>query len=131
MVESAIVLSAFLVLTFGIFEYGRVLMIRQLLQNAAREGARQAKIGTGTKTTATIQSIVTNYLVGAPVLNLNIQVYAADSNGNNAGSWNSATFGNGIAVQVNGDVQPVLPSLGLLTNTLHLQVKSIERSEAD
>jgi Flp pilus assembly protein TadG len=130
MVETAIVLSAFVVLTFGIFEYGRILMIRQLLQNAAREGGRQAMVGTSSKSTATIQTVVTNFLVGAPATNVNIQVYATDSNGNNAGAWTGATFGNGIAVQVNADVQALLPTLGLLSNTLHLQVKSIVSSEA-
>jgi Flp pilus assembly protein TadG len=130
MVETAIVLSAFVVLTFGIFEYGRILMIRQLLQNAAREGGRQAMIGTSTKSTANIQTVVTNFLVGAPATNVNIQVYATDSSGNNAGAWTGATFGNGIAVQVNADVPALLPTLGLLSNTLHLQVKSIVSSEA-
>jgi Flp pilus assembly protein TadG len=131
LVETAMALTAFFVLTFGVFEHGRILMIRQLLQNAAREGARQAMVGTGTLSTANIQSIVTNFLVNAPVSNVNIQVYETDANGNNVGAWNSATFGTGIAVQVNADAQSVLPSMGLLPSTLHFQVKSIMRCEAN
>jgi len=131
LIETAIALTTFIVLTFGIFEHGRILMMRQLLENAAREGARQAMVGTGTLTTANIQSIVTNYLVNAPLTNLTIQVYATDSNGVNIGVWNNAIFGSGIAVQVDADGKPVLPTLGLLPSSLHFRVKSMMRCEAN
>jgi Flp pilus assembly protein TadG len=131
LIETAIALTTFIVLTFGIFEHGRILMMRQLLENAAREGARQAMVGTGTLTTANIQAIVTNYLVNAPLTNLNIQVYATDATGANIGVWNNATFGNGVAVQVDADGKPVLATLGLLPSSLHFRVKSIMRCEGN
>jgi Flp pilus assembly protein TadG len=131
LVEAAIALTTFFVLTFGIFEHGRVLMMRQLLENAAREGARQAMVGTGTLTTANIQTIVTNYLVHSPLNNVNIQVFATDSSGANIGPWNNATFGNGIAVQVDADGNAVLPTMGLMPSSLHFRVKSLMRCEAN
>jgi Flp pilus assembly protein TadG len=36
------VLNVFLLGLLGVFEYGRLVMIRQLMDNAAREGARLA-----------------------------------------------------------------------------------------
>ena len=41
-VEFAVVLPLLLTILFGVIEYGWVFMIRQTLQNAAREGARLA-----------------------------------------------------------------------------------------
>ena len=50
LVEAAIALPICLVLILGLFEFGRVVMIRQLIDNAAREAARQAIVGTTTLT---------------------------------------------------------------------------------
>ena len=43
-VESALVLSVFLMLLFGLFEYCRFLMVLHLTNNAARDGARYAVV---------------------------------------------------------------------------------------
>lgn len=45
-VEFAVVLPVLLTILFGIIEYGWVFMIRQTLQNAAREGCRVAILST-------------------------------------------------------------------------------------
>jgi Flp pilus assembly protein TadG len=43
-VESALVLSVFLLFIFGIFEYCRFLLTLHVVQNAARDGARYASV---------------------------------------------------------------------------------------
>lgn len=43
-VESALVLSVFLLLLFGMFEYCRFLMVLHVTNNAARDGARYAAV---------------------------------------------------------------------------------------
>jgi Flp pilus assembly protein TadG len=43
-VESALVLSVFLMLLFGVFEYCRYLMVLHVTHNAARDGARYAAV---------------------------------------------------------------------------------------
>jgi hypothetical protein len=43
-VESALVLSAFLMLLFGMFEYCRFLLVLHVTNNAARDGARYAAV---------------------------------------------------------------------------------------
>ena len=44
LVEAVLVMPLFLLLLFGIFEFGRILMIKQVITNAAREAARAAAI---------------------------------------------------------------------------------------
>ena len=42
LVEAAVVLPVFFLAILGIFEFGRAMMVGQLVTNAAREGARRA-----------------------------------------------------------------------------------------
>ena len=70
-VEAAIILPVFLMFLFGIFEAGRFLNVRQVMTNAAREGARFAVTpltGTNTlPTTSAIQDRVNEYLASANI----------------------------------------------------------------
>jgi len=70
-VESAIILLAFFMFVFGIFEAGRFLNTRQVLTNAAREGARLAVAplsGTNSlPSTAEIQTRVYDFLASANI----------------------------------------------------------------
>ena len=61
-VETAFVLLIPLTLTLAIYDYGRYFMLSQLVNNAAREGARQAVANTNTQNTAIIQNTVVQYL---------------------------------------------------------------------
>jgi len=45
-VEAALVISILFLFMFGIFEYGRFLLVSQLMANAARDGARYASVNT-------------------------------------------------------------------------------------
>lgn len=136
-VETAVVLSLVFTLMLGIFEYGNIVMTQQLMTNAAREGSRMAVVSTDTypaTTTANIQTYVTNYLTAEPqITNLNVQVYQADpGTGANIGLWSATPFGNDIAVQIDLDYKPLLPTtLGIIPNPLHLRAKSLMRSEAN
>jgi Flp pilus assembly protein TadG len=62
----AIMLPVFLLLVFGITEYGINLYRQETLANASREGARQGIIQAAARlTTGQIQTVVTNYLGSA------------------------------------------------------------------
>lgn len=65
MVEFAIVAPIFFMLIFGMIEFGRVVMVQQLLTNASREGARLGVLNDSTSTQ--VQSKVVSYLAGANV----------------------------------------------------------------
>ncbi|HEV3143824.1 MAG TPA: TadE/TadG family type IV pilus assembly protein [Gemmataceae bacterium] len=131
-VETAIVIGVCLLFMFAILQYAHYVMIRQVVENAAREGARQAVVKTSSATTADIQAVVQQYLSGQNLSNLSIQVYEADpATGANIGPWTSTQWGQGIAVEVSGTYKSILPSFGFLPNTVNVHVKSIMRSEAN
>jgi Flp pilus assembly protein TadG len=75
-VELAVVLPFLLILLLGLWEVGRLVQISQIVNNAAREGARKAS--TGINTYSDVSTTVTNYLATAGITNLTglqIQVF--------------------------------------------------------
>jgi Flp pilus assembly protein TadG len=64
-IEFAIILPLFLMLVFGIFEYGRAMMVIEILTNAAREGARTAVVSGSTQ--AQVYTTIDNYLTGSHI----------------------------------------------------------------
>jgi Flp pilus assembly protein TadG len=67
-VEAAFIMPIMLTLMLGVWEVGRMIQISQIMDNAAREGARVAAGGyvNGTAVTvATVQTAVQNYLTAA------------------------------------------------------------------
>jgi Flp pilus assembly protein TadG len=63
--EFALIAPIFLLLILGIVEFGRVLMVEQILVNAAREGARQAALPLSTD--AQVSKTVSNYLTATGI----------------------------------------------------------------
>src|ERR1700730_9194464 len=64
-VELALLSPVLLALLFGVWEVGRLVQMQQIVDNAAREGARQA--ARGDLTSAQVQSAVLNYLRDAGI----------------------------------------------------------------
>lgn len=64
-VEFALISPVFFLLIFGMVEYGRMVMVQQILTNAAREGARMGVLDGAT--TAEVQNSVNTYLTGASI----------------------------------------------------------------
>jgi Flp pilus assembly protein TadG len=151
-IETAFACMILFIVLFAIFEYGRCVMMLQIVTNAAREGARQAVISQNTVPPATATSNVTNtvnqFLANQPLTNVVTQVYWADTNGNNIGAWTDAPFGSNIVVQVDADLSILfpflnfdsnflnlhfsfLPNTGAAPNSIHLRGKAMMRSEAN
>ncbi len=131
-VETAIVLNVALLFLLGIFDYARFVMTRTAIDNAVREAARYAVVNTQTLTTSDIQTRATNCLGGIRLTNMNVLVYKADlTTGANLGAWTDASLSDGIAVEINGDFKPIVPTFSLLPNPLRLVSKSIMHSEAN
>lgn len=65
MVEFAIVAPLFFLLVFGMIEYGRMVMVQQVITNASREGARRAVLDGAT--TTEVRTKVNNYLESAGI----------------------------------------------------------------
>ena len=64
-VELAIVLPIFLLMFIGIIEFGRAVMVQQIVTNAALEGARRAIVPGATQ--AQVQTLVENYLANTSI----------------------------------------------------------------
>ena len=88
-VEFAVVAPIFFLFVFGMIEFGRMLMVQQLITNAAREGARVAILPGST--TSQVNTAVTNYLTGS-VSGATISV--------NPDPPTSATYGSAVTVTV-------------------------------
>lgn len=135
MAEAALVIPIFFLILFGICEYGRLFLMRNLIAAAAREGARFAIVHTSDRTTSDVQNTVLGVLGSqrGQLNNLIIQVYATDSNGNplSGVAWNSSAFGTGIGVQVDGDYTPSLPTFLRMPSLMHMSTAAIMNSEAN
>src|SRR3954468_16703068 len=70
--EFAIVAPVFFLMVIGFIEFGRALMVQQVLINAARVGARMAT--TTGSTTTTVQSAVQSYTTGVAIPGVTVSV---------------------------------------------------------
>lgn len=98
-VEMAMVLPVFVTLMLGVIEFGRAMMVGQLVTNAAREGARLAML-TGT-TNQQVQDTVTSFLqaaAGAAAGNISVTITNANTASGN--TLTNAQTGDLITVQV-------------------------------
>lgn len=91
-VEFAIVAPLFFLLIFGMFEFGRMIMVQQLMTNAARSGSRVAVIDGATS--SGVISTVKDYLEGGSVDADSLTVTVDPSN------LASTDTGDAITVQV-------------------------------
>ena len=139
-VETAMVLPIVLLFLFGIFEYGRYFLTMQLLNNAAREGARYAithlqpvVLGSTTYGNATsdVTNAVTAVTAGISLSGQTINVYASDAQGNNLGTWTGAQAGQSVTVQITGNYQPALTAFLGLPGTIAVDIKSAMDAEAN
>lgn len=95
-VEFAVVLPVFVLLVFGMIEFGRAVMVQQLLVNASREAARQAVLD-GT-TVNDIESAIDVYLGAA---NISEQDVTYTVNGaETSNPTETAEFGDAVGVEI-------------------------------
>jgi Flp pilus assembly protein TadG len=86
-VEFAVILPVFILLIFGMIEYGRMVMVQQVLTNASREGARRAVLDGSTA--AEVQEVVQEYLASGSISGANVNV--DPPNPSSAGSGDPVT----------------------------------------
>jgi Flp pilus assembly protein TadG len=120
-VEFAIVAPVFFLLVFGMIEYGRMVMVQQVITNASREGARVAVLDGATK--SDVETKVGNYLSSAKISG---QTTTVDPN-----NPSSAGYGAPVTVTVSVPFNKVswLPSPFFLGGKT-LSATSVMRREA-
>jgi Flp pilus assembly protein TadG len=71
-VEFAVVAPVYFLLVLGMIEYGRMVMVQQVITNASREGARQAVLDGATN--GKIATIVDDYLASGSIRGATVAV---------------------------------------------------------
>lgn len=71
-VEFAIIAPLFFLLVFGMIEFGRMIMVQQIITNASREGARMAVLDGATR--HDVEMTVNDYLEGASIRGATVTV---------------------------------------------------------
>lgn len=92
-VEFAIIAPLFFLLIFGLIEFGRMVMVQQIITNASREGARIAVLDGTTK--QEVQAAVMNYLQSARIYGVSPEDIPVDPDPPNA-----AGYGEPVTVTV-------------------------------
>jgi len=139
-VEAALVLPIVIMFLFGILEYGRYLMMQQVLTNAAREGAHYALAHTQPVTiggvsygnaTSDVTNVINKAMGGQQLSGQTIQVYASDSLGNNLGTWTNVQTGQSVCVRITGNYPVILWRMIYLPSSIPVVAQSVMRSEAN
>lgn len=120
----ALVLPVFLLIVLGIVEFGRAMMVGQLLTNGARHGARKAIIEGSTNTS--VQTEITDFLtaslgVAASDLTILIEVEPGPGNPDPADNLSVAQPKDLVKITVNVPFDKVAYVAGNFLNgsTLH------------
>lgn len=121
-VEFALVAPLFILLVFGMIEFGRMVMVQQVITNASREGARQAVLD-GSSTTD-VNTTVNKYLTSAGIRGTTITLSPDPPS--------TALFGEPVSVTVAVPFSQVswLPSPMYLGKT-NLSATATMRRESD
>ena len=118
-VEFAVVSPVFFLLVFGMIEYGRMVMVQQMLTNAAREGARVGVLDSSTASEVT--SKVNSYLTAARINNATVTCDPSNPS--------SAGYGEAVTVTVSIPFSQVswLPSPMFLGGTTMTATSAMRR----
>lgn len=122
-VEFALVAPVFFLLVFGMIEFGRAIMVQQVLTNAAREGARVGVLDSPTPTAGQVSSTVTTYLQNAGISGATVTMNPTEPT--------TAGYGQPVTVTVQVPFSSVtwLPSPMFLGSNTHLTASAVMRRE--
>jgi len=102
-VETALVMISLTSLIFGVFEFSRLLMDWNLLNNAARQGCRYAIVNNTSTTISTqVQTIVTSFMAGQTTSFSGFTVTVSGTHLGVSTPVNNLTPGDMITVTVSG-----------------------------
>jgi Flp pilus assembly protein TadG len=95
-VEFAFVAPLLFLLIFGMIEFGRVVMVMQILTNAVREGGRLAAVSATSNTD--IENVVRGYLTNSGVNSTAIQNVTVTDGGGAAINYGTVTDGTQMRI---------------------------------
>jgi Flp pilus assembly protein TadG len=134
-VEFAVVAPIFFILVFGMIEYGRILMVEQVLTNASREGARVGVLDppAGQNSLPLVTTAVSNYLTAANITGATTTAYISADSG---ATWtqadpSTAAYGQMVKVKVSVPFTKIswLPHSFFGNDSKTLQASTVMRRE--
>jgi Flp pilus assembly protein TadG len=139
-VEAALVLFVAFLFLFGIFEYSRLFMTLNVVENAARAGARHACVqftanrssGDLAAITQEIEDLTIDVMGGVDgqLEGIQIEVLRLDpETGDDGGPWNTARFSEPVAVRVTGNYRPAVRLF--MPETIPIRIQAFMASEAN
>lgn len=134
LVEMAFVLPVFFLFLFGILEFSRLIFVKQVMTNAAREGCRYAVANVTSPTLdSEVQAVILKFMSNQDKQTkyYKSQVYLSNSSGTSIGSAGDAGFGEYIGCQIDYDYYPLLASFLGMKGTIRLTVRDMMFSEAN
>lgn len=122
--EFALLLPVFLLILFGIIEFGMIMYGREVVTNAAREGARAGIVqGPPKRTAGNITTIANNYLTGTGINQADVTFTPA---GVGLASPNTLTV---TAVYNYNFLIPYIPNVLGVPNPLVITTQAVMRHE--
>jgi Flp pilus assembly protein TadG len=122
--EFALLLPVFLLILFGIIEFGMIMYGREVVTNAAREGARAGIVqGPPKRTAGDITTIANNYLTGTGI---NPADVVFTPSGEGLSSPNALTV---TAVYNYNFLIPYIPAVVGIANPLVITTQAVMRHE--
>lgn len=126
LLETAITLPLILLVSVGIFEFGRAYQVQQVLTNAAREGARVAVLPEYTD--AQVTTVVRNYLSDGGLSPVDPAIAHNVAVGPATGSRVTINYPFNFMV-LNPVARLVTPTSGLGSGALTMQATALMRNE--
>jgi Flp pilus assembly protein TadG len=149
-VEFAFMAPFVFLILFGILEYCRYIMVRNVTENAVREGARYALARTDTLQTGINQAGIETYIKdyinrsGSSVTGIVINVYRCNVYGQptnslnvvqatstGAAAFDQTRFADYICIELTGAFRPVLPNFLLMNNITAVAASCVMCSEGN
>lgn len=127
LVEMAIALPILLVLLIGLVEMARAWNVRQVMTNAAREGARQAVV-VGPQTEADVVATVESYLSDAN-LDPSLWTVGVEGMGSGIGLSTTVTVAYSYSFAILGPVVDLLQSSATIPGTIMMTTTATMRNE--
>ena len=110
-------------MVFGMIEFGRMIMVQQVITNATREGARIAVLDSQTATASLVASTVSDYLQNAGISGETVTIDPAEPT--------SAAYGEPVTVTVQVPFSSVswLPAPMFISANTNLTASAVMRRE--
>ena len=120
--------ALFFLMVFGMIEFGRAIMVQQVLTNASREGARVAVLDSATPTHDKVVSTVTTYLQNAGISGATVTI---DAGAAHSTEPTAAAYGESVKVSTQIPFSSVswLPTPWFLTPSTQLHASTVMRRE--